>query len=47
MRNVHNKEGIARVMNGIDIVIYTAAMKHVDITEYNPFEAVKANLMRV
>jgi FlaA1/EpsC-like NDP-sugar epimerase len=32
-------------MEDIDIVIHTAAMKHVDISEYNPFEAVKTNIM--
>ncbi len=32
-------------MEDIDIVIHTAAMKHVDICEYNPFEAVKTNTL--
>jgi len=30
-------------MSGVDVVFHTAAMKHVDICEYNPFEAVKTN----
>jgi UDP-N-acetylglucosamine 4,6-dehydratase len=30
-------------MEGVDTVIHTAGMKHVDICEYNPFEAVKTN----
>ncbi len=30
-------------MDGVDLVIHMAAMKHVDICEYNPFEAVKTN----
>jgi FlaA1/EpsC-like NDP-sugar epimerase len=32
-------------MNNVDIVFHTAAMKHVDICEYNPFEAVKTNAL--
>jgi len=32
-------------MQNIDFVVHTAAMKHVDISEYNPFEAVKTNVM--
>jgi len=31
-------------MNGVDLAS-TAAMKHVDICEYNPFEAVKTNTL--
>jgi FlaA1/EpsC-like NDP-sugar epimerase len=43
--NVRDKDRLARAVDGIDIVIHTAAMKHVDISEYNPFEAVKTNVM--
>ena len=43
--NVRDKDRLARAMNGVDIVIHTAAMKHVDISEYNPFEAVKTNVI--
>ena len=31
MGNVRDKDRLARAMNGVDIVIQTAAMKHVDI----------------
>jgi len=31
-------------MDGIDIVIHLAAMKHVYACEYNPFEAIKTNI---
>ena len=41
--DVRDKDRLARAMEDIDIVIHTAAMKHVDICEYNPFEAVKTN----
>jgi FlaA1/EpsC-like NDP-sugar epimerase len=43
--NIRDKNRLVRAVDGIDIVIHTAAMKHVDISEYNPFEAVKTNVM--
>lgn len=43
--NIRDKDRLARAVDGIDIVVHTAAMKHVDISEYNPFEAVKTNVM--
>ena len=43
--NIRDKDRLARAVDGIDVVIHTAAMKHVDISEYNPFEAVKTNVM--
>jgi len=32
-------------MDGVDIVIHTAALKQVPAAEYNPFEAVKTNIL--
>jgi FlaA1/EpsC-like NDP-sugar epimerase len=32
-------------MADVDVVFHTASMKHVDICEYNPFEAVKTNTL--
>lgn len=43
--NIRDKDRLARAVDSIDIVIHTAAMKHVDISEYNPFEAVKTNVV--
>lgn len=43
--NVRDKDRLLRAINGVDIVVHTAAMKHVDICEYNPFEAVKTNVI--
>lgn len=43
--NIRDKDRIKRATENIDIVIHTAAMKHVDISEYNPFEAVKTNVV--
>jgi len=43
--NIRDKDRLVRAVDGVDIVIHAAAMKHVDICEYNPFEAVKTNVM--
>jgi FlaA1/EpsC-like NDP-sugar epimerase len=43
--DIREKARLDRAMAGIDHVIHAAAMKHVDISEYNPFEAVKTNVM--
>ena len=43
--DVRDKERLYRAMEGIDIVIHAAALKQVPAAEYNPFEAVKTNIM--
>ncbi|MDG5776181.1 SDR family NAD(P)-dependent oxidoreductase [Haloarculaceae archaeon H-GB1-1] len=43
--DIRDKDRLMRAMENIDIVVHTAAMKHVDISEYNPFEAVKTNVV--
>lgn len=43
--NVRDKDRLRRAVDDIDIVVHTAAMKHVDICEYNPFEAVQTNVV--
>ena len=43
--DVRDKDRLVRALDGIDILVHTAAMKHVDVCEYNPFEAVKTNVM--
>ncbi|MEW5993746.1 MAG: UDP-N-acetylglucosamine 4,6-dehydratase (inverting), partial [Candidatus Zixiibacteriota bacterium] len=43
--DVRDKERLIRAMEGIDIVIHAAALKQVPACEYNPFEAIKTNIM--
>lgn len=43
--DIRDYDRLERAMEDIDIAIHTAAMKHVDICEYNPFEAVKTNAL--
>lgn len=42
--DVRDKERMLRALEGVDIVIHAAAVKHVDIAEYNPLEAIKTNI---
>ena len=42
--DVRDKERLKRALEGIDIVFHTAALKHVPVAEYNPFEFIKTNV---
>lgn len=42
--DVRDKERLRRAMDGIDFVVHAAAMKHVPIAEYNPFECIRTNI---
>lgn len=43
--DVRDKERLYRAMEGVDIVIHAAALKQVPALEYNPFEAVRTNVI--
>ncbi|MBU1165634.1 UDP-N-acetylglucosamine 4,6-dehydratase (inverting) [Candidatus Micrarchaeota archaeon] len=42
--DVRDRTRLYRAMNGVDILIHAAALKHVPVCEYNPIEAVKTNV---
>jgi len=42
--DVRDKRRLHRAMNDIDVVVHAAALKHIDVCEYNPIEAVKTNI---
>jgi len=43
--DVRDKERLKRAMESIDFVFHAAALKQVPLCEYNPFEAVKTNVL--
>ena len=43
--DVRDKERLETALEDIDIVFHAAALKHVPVIEYNPFEAIKTNVM--
>lgn len=42
--DIRDAERLRTAMKGIDIVVHTAALKHVPIAEYNPFECISTNI---
>ena len=43
--DVRDEQRLKRAMEGIDTVVHAAALKQVPTAEYNPFEAVKTNVL--
>lgn len=43
--DVRDLQRLERAFDGVDIVIHAAALKQVPLLEYNPFEAVKTNIL--
>ena len=43
--DVRDRDRLSRAMEEIDVVIHAAALKQVPAAEYNPFEAIKTNII--
>jgi UDP-N-acetylglucosamine 4,6-dehydratase len=43
--DVRDEPRLTRAMEGVDVVVHAAALKQVPAAEYNPFEAVKTNIL--
>jgi len=44
MGDVRDKKRLRRAMEGVDIAVHAAALKHITICEYNPIEAIRTNV---
>ncbi len=45
--DIRDKERLQRALKDVDIVFHLAALKHVVACEYNPFEAIKTNILGI
>lgn len=43
--DIRDQDRLKRAFKGVDIIVHAAAMKQVEASEYNPFEAVKTNVI--
>jgi len=43
--DVRDEARLDMAMRGVDVVVHAAALKHVPIAEYNPFECIKTNVL--
>lgn len=43
--DVRDLSRLERAMEGVQVVIHAAALKHVTVAEYNPFEVIKTNIL--
>lgn len=43
--DIRDKDRLTMAMENVDIVFHTAALKHVPLCEFNPFDAVKTNVL--
>ena len=45
--DVRDRDKVEKLAKGMDIIIHSAAFKHVILSEYNPFDAVQTNIIGV
>ncbi|MEW6001833.1 MAG: SDR family NAD(P)-dependent oxidoreductase [Nitrospirota bacterium] len=45
--DVRDRDKVEKLSRGVDIIIHSAAYKHVILSEYNPFDVVQTNIMGV
>src|SRR5208337_2908513 len=45
--DVRDGQRLSAVARGVDMIFHCAALKHVFLSEYNPFEAVQTNIIGV
>ncbi|MEM1102959.1 MAG: UDP-N-acetylglucosamine 4,6-dehydratase (inverting) [Pseudomonadota bacterium] len=43
--DVRDRDRLEMALRGVDYVVHAAALKHVPIAEYNPFECIRTNVM--
>jgi UDP-N-acetylglucosamine 4,6-dehydratase len=43
--DVRDAERLVRATRGVDVIVHAAALKQVPVCEYNPFEAIKTNVL--
>ncbi len=43
--DVRDADRLRRALDGVDVIVHAAALKQVPAAEYNPFEAVKTNIL--
>jgi UDP-N-acetylglucosamine 4,6-dehydratase/5-epimerase len=43
--DIRDKDRLKRAFENVDIIFHAAALKHVPLCEYNPFDAVKTNVL--
>lgn len=43
--DVRDRERLEMVFTGVDVIFHAAALKHVPLCEYNPYEGVKTNII--